>query len=623
MELRVRHRARIEPAVNDFRHPLHLSAAFAGDEAAVHVGPVQFDRFVRRIAGQFGEFLPGAHRDSLSAVRTFPDVERRAPVTVSRKRPVLNVLEPVPEPAAADRLRHPVDELVVLDESVANLRHLDVPGLSRIVQERRLAAPAMRIFVLHLRRREQQAALFQIFQHGGVRALFSALHLRFRRLAAHPGERRFRLHAAVLVHHLHEGRVVFPSDPCVVFAERRRRMNDARAVFHRDVAVALHEKRFFMLFFGRFGSAGVQRLIFAVFELFSGHFRKNFVGRGVVFLQRAENGIEQCLRHVIHVSVRRLHLRVRLFRIHAETDVRRQGPGRRRPCEEVGVLALDLEADDRRALFQRLIALRDFVRGQRRAAARAVRDDLEALVQKTLVPDRFERPPLRLDVVVVIGHVRILHVRPEADLSREFLPHGLVGPDGFLALLDERLDAKRFDPVFSFNADLFLDFQFHGQTVRVPAGLSRDLLAFHRMVTRNDVLDRARFDMADVRLSVRRRRSVVKHVRGAALADRLALSENVVRRPEGLHFGLSLDKILICRYFLIHAVLFLCIYRAMPLKQTGARFLTRPGSFYSLVVSSSSAGSVNSSWCSAKSSPVTVMLPRIEDLYLMFDTFSV
>ena len=45
-----------------------------------------------------------------------------------------------------------------------------------------------------------------------------------------------------------------------------------------------------------------------------------------------------------------------------------------------------------------LVALRDLVRRQRRAVARAVRDDLEALVEQVLVPQLLERPPDGLDV---------------------------------------------------------------------------------------------------------------------------------------------------------------------------------------------------------------------------------
>ena len=85
------------------------------------------------------------------------------------------------------------------------------------------------------------------------------------------------------------------------------------------------------------------------------------------------------------------------------------------PCEEIRILSLNLEADDRRAFLDGLVALCNLMRGQRRAAARAVGDDLEALVKQSLVPDLLQRPPFGFDECIVIGNIRIVHIRPEAD----------------------------------------------------------------------------------------------------------------------------------------------------------------------------------------------------------------
>ena len=74
-------------------------------------------------------------------------------------------------------------------------------------------------------------------------------------------------------------------------------------------------------------------------------------------------------------------LHIRLVRVHAERDVGRERPGRRRPGEDIGVLPpRNCKARHAGGLLDRLIALRDFVRGERRAAAGAVRDDLVTLV---------------------------------------------------------------------------------------------------------------------------------------------------------------------------------------------------------------------------------------------------
>ena len=154
---------------------------------------------------------------------------------------------------------------------------------------------------------------------------------------------------------------------------------------------------------------------------------------------------------------------------------------------------------------------------KRCSAARAVGDHLEALVEQSLFPDLLESPPLGFDVIVVISHIGIVHVRPEAHFAGELFPHSLIGPDGFLALLDKRLDAIGFDLILSLDADLLLHFQLYRKAVGVPSGFSRDLLALHGMITRDHVLDDSGLNMADVGLSIRSGRTVVEHVGRAAL----------------------------------------------------------------------------------------------------------
>ena len=149
----------------------------------------------------------------------------------------------------------------------------------------------------------------------------------------------------------------------------------------------------------------------------------------------------------------------------------------------------------------------------------------------------------------------MLHVGPEADLSGELLPHALVLPDGLLALLDKGLQTIVHDLfllVLLADADLFLDFQLHRKTVGVPAGLSGDLLALHRMVAGDHVLDDTRLDVPDVRLSVGGRRTIVEHVDRMTLILLYALLEDSVLLPELCHLVLTLDKVQIGFYLVVH-----------------------------------------------------------------------
>ena len=88
------------------------------------------------------------------AALTLPYGKRRSPVTVSGDAPVLDVLQPVAEAAFSNGFRDPVDLIVVFNQVVLYGRHLDEPGLSRIIDERRPAAPAVGIAVLKYRRLE-------------------------------------------------------------------------------------------------------------------------------------------------------------------------------------------------------------------------------------------------------------------------------------------------------------------------------------------------------------------------------------------------------------------------------------------------------------------------------------
>ena len=102
----------------------------------------------------------------------------------------------------------------------------------------------------------------------------------------------------------------------------------------------------------------------------------------------SEHGICQCSSQIVYiVLILHLYFDVILIRIHAERNVRRKGPRSRRPCKEICILTLYLEARDRRTLLDILVALRHLMARKRGTATRAVRHDLVALVQELLLPD--------------------------------------------------------------------------------------------------------------------------------------------------------------------------------------------------------------------------------------------
>ena len=86
-------------------------------------------------------------------VRAAPHRQRRAPVALARQRPVDVALEPVAEAPVLDVLGVPVDRLVGGQQPVLDLAGGDVPGRLGVVEQRRAAAPAVRIGVLVASRR--------------------------------------------------------------------------------------------------------------------------------------------------------------------------------------------------------------------------------------------------------------------------------------------------------------------------------------------------------------------------------------------------------------------------------------------------------------------------------------
>ena len=189
---------------------------------------------------------------------------------------------------------------------------------------------------------------------------------------------------------------------------------------------------------------------------------------------------------------------------------------------------------------------------KRRTAGWAIRHHLKALVKKFFLPYLFKSPPLGLDIIIVIGDIGIIHICPESYLVGEFLPHAFIFPDRFLALCNKGFKAVFFYAFLPLYADFLFHLKFNRQTVSIPAGLSRNLFALHCMITRNKILYNTGLHMAYMRLTVSSRRSVIKHICGAAFSLLHALFENVICPPEISYLLLSFGKIKICVNFLIH-----------------------------------------------------------------------
>ena len=106
---------------------MHLSSALRAFYChGVDVGTVQLN-VVGAVVAHLFKLCYASDRVAASAVGAFPDVERCAPVTVTRDSPVLYILEPVAESSFADGFGYPVYGVVVLYQIFADRGHLDIP----------------------------------------------------------------------------------------------------------------------------------------------------------------------------------------------------------------------------------------------------------------------------------------------------------------------------------------------------------------------------------------------------------------------------------------------------------------------------------------------------------------
>ena len=241
-----RHRTGIKPAVDHLRHTLHHPAALrtgAGD--LIDVGPVQLHILRFLISGKLIKFFPGTDRLLVSAARALPDIERRAPVTVSGNAPVLNILQPVSKPPLPDGRRNPVYGPIVFYKVIPHRRHLNKPGLSCIIDQRRITAPAERIIMFKFRRGEKLSFLLQIYQNILVRILDKL-----------SGIGRFPCHKPLAVHKLYKGQFIFTPHICIVLTKCRRNMHNTGTVRHCDIVVTCDIETFFMLLLGRLARTG-------------------------------------------------------------------------------------------------------------------------------------------------------------------------------------------------------------------------------------------------------------------------------------------------------------------------------------------------------------------------------
>ena len=310
---------------------------------------------------------------------TLPDVQWCSPVTVTADTPVLNVFKPVAETSFTDALRDPVDCIVISDQVILNCCHLDEPGFSCIVDQWCITSPAVWIIMLEFRSIEELAFFVQIckdhricflYENACVWCLFCQVTLS--------------------VYELYEWQFIVTSDSAVVFTECRCDVNDTCTITHSNVVITGYEMSFLFLFCCCLSCTCEKRLVCFVFQVCSFVGFQNFICfLAFFFCKFAKDFVKECFCHIIGISVCCLYFAVSLIRVYAECNVGRKCPWCCCPCKEVCIFTNNLESYNCGALFYSFVSLGYFLCGKRGTASWTVRNDLEAFIQKLLVPDFF------------------------------------------------------------------------------------------------------------------------------------------------------------------------------------------------------------------------------------------
>ena len=410
--------------------------------------------------------------------------------------------QPLAELPVLDVLRRPGDLLVELDHPVTEGRDLHEPGVDGLLDQRVAAAPAVRVRVVVGLAAQQHAldvrrTVLQVVDD--VRVRVEHLHALVRRHG------RVELADVVDGHHdLDAGRV---GDDLVLLTERRRDVHHAGAVVGGDVARGEH-------------LVGVlpadeeveRRRVAQADELGA------LEGAEHLRLLPQLTGVGSDAGGGEHVALAiALHQGVLDVRVDGHREVGRQGPRRggpdqgERPVDRVPGRGQP-QPDGDRGILPVLVDVVHLRLGgrERGAVVPAVPEDAEALVDQALVVEALERPDDALHVGEVEGLVVVVEVDPARLAGDVGLPLVGVAQHRLLAGGVERRDAHLVDLVLVLDAQLALGLGLGRHAVGVPAEAALDVLAAHRLVTRDDVLDVTGEQVAVVRQAVGEGRAVVE-----------------------------------------------------------------------------------------------------------------
>mmetsp|Transcript_6466 Transcript_6466/g.14027 ORF Transcript_6466/g.14027 Transcript_6466/m.14027 type:complete len:811 (-) Transcript_6466:137-2569(-) len=516
-------------------------------------------------AAQLEQLLHASDADHLFHVLAAPDGNGRAPESIATDGPIPRVHEPAVESSLLDRIRHPVRLLVVLDDLIANVFHLDEPRRHRLVDEGRVAAPAEGIAVIEVVLVDQPAALLDEFDERVVGLLdVQPLHL-----GDVGGEESVGVDGTREVLPLLDD-AVREAHAVIVLAEGGRLVDDARSGVVGDVLVREDAKVLLgPLAGGEVVEDGLVLLADEVASKVGGLDGVQIVCHlGLPLLLVVHDG-EQLGQTRLGEYVPLFGLLVEDLDVfhggmNAQRDVAGQSPGSRRPRHEARALVvLHREAHHHGRIANVLVIQPRLEVAQRRPARGAEGHDLVPLVHQILPKQLLEHPPHALHERGVHRLVIVLEVDPPSESRDGLLPLLGVPRDDAAAGVVVLVDAHLEDLIAVGDVELLVDLVLDGEAVAVPSRAAGDVVSGLAGVAGDDVLDGSGEDVSVVGEAGGEGRSVVEGELLIASIDaqRILFLERFLFRPFGTNFFLGFCKVE-CSWKVRHGVVFLfvCIF---------------------------------------------------------------
>ena len=193
--------------------------------------------------------------------------------------------------------------------------------------------------------------------------------------------------------------------------------------------------------------------------------------------------------------------------------------------------------------------------GKYSGAPRAVWQDVEAFVDKPLVPKLLYDPPDGLHVVRVHGLVVVVKIDPSSHTGHGLAPFAGVAEHDLAAVLVELCNAVVLDLLLAGDLELLLHLVFNRKSVAVPSEAAVNQLSLHGHIAWINIFYSTRNKVSEVRKSSGKRRAVVEYIFIASFPLLQRLLENIILFPEFKDRFLHLRKINFWIYRVVQNIL--------------------------------------------------------------------